>query len=88
MIILPSSQGFFRKQGGAVSGAKLILDASSAASYPGNGTVWYDISGNSNNFNIVQGAWNAAGYMDFKGSYCIAKNGGNINLSGDVFVIM
>jgi hypothetical protein len=88
MIILPSSQGFFRKQGGAVSGAKLILDASSVASYPGNGTVWYDISGNSNNFSIVQGAWNAAGYMDFKGSYGIAKNSANINLSGDVTYVV
>jgi len=88
MIILPSAQGLFRKKSGAVSGAKLILDASSSASYPGNGTVWYDISGNSNNFNIVQGAWNSAGYMDFKGSYGIAKNGGNINLSGDVTYVV
>jgi len=88
MIILPSTQGFFRKQGGAVSGAKLILDASSSASYPGNGTVWYDISGSGNNFNIVQGAWNSSGYMDFKGSYGIAKNAANINLSGDVTYVV
>lgn len=88
MIILPSAQGFFRKQGGAVSGANLILDASSSASYPGNGTVWYDLSGSSNNFNIVQGAWNSSGYMDFKGSYGIAKNAANINLSGDVTYVV
>ena len=88
MIILPSTQGFFRKQGGAVSGAKLILDASSSASYPGNGTVWYDISGSGNNFNIVQGAWNSSGYMDFKGSYGIAKNSSDINLSGDVTYVV
>ena len=88
MIILPSAQGFFRKQGGAVSGASLILDASSSASYPGNGTVWYDLSGSGNNFNIVQGAWNSSGYMDFKGSYGIAKNAANINLSGDVTYVV
>ena len=88
MIILPSSQGFFRKQGGAVSGAKLIIDASSTASYPGNGTVWYDISGNGNNFNIVQGAWNSAGYMDFKGSYGVAKNSVDINLSSYVTYVV
>lgn len=61
----------------------LLLDAGAPASYPGSGTVWYDLSGNSNNFNIVAGAYNSTGvkYMDFNGSYGCAKNGGDIALS-------
>lgn len=62
----------------------LLLDAANKQSYPGAGTVWYDLSGNRNNFNIVATAWNSAGYMDFKGSYGIAKNSSDISLSGDV----
>jgi hypothetical protein len=86
MIILPSAKGFPRKPSTSYVTQNLILllDASKTASYPGNGTVWYDLSGSGNNFNIVQGAWNSSGYMDFKGSYGIAKNSANINLAGDV----
>lgn len=35
------------------SGLFLYLDANNTKSYPGNGTVWYDLSGNSNNGTIV-----------------------------------
>lgn len=61
----------------------LHLDAASTESYPGSGTVWYDLSGNANNFNIVAGAYNSSGvqYMDFNGSYGIAKNSTNISLN-------
>jgi hypothetical protein len=61
----------------------LHLDAASIDSYPGSGTVWYDLSTNANNFNIVAGAYNSSGvqYMDFNGSYGMAKNGGDISLS-------
>jgi len=65
-------------------GLILLLDATDPASYPGTGGVWTDISGNSNNFNINPAAWNPAGYMDFKGSYGMAKNSSDITLSGDV----
>jgi hypothetical protein len=59
------------------------LDAANTTSYPGSGTVWYDLSGSNNNFNIVAGAYNSSGpkYMDFNGSYGCAKNGGDISLS-------
>ena len=59
------------------------LDAGNFSSYSGSGTVWYDLSGNSNNFNIVAGAYNSSGpkFMDFNGSYGIAKNGSDISLS-------
>jgi hypothetical protein len=65
------------------AGLILNLDASSTESYPGSGTVWYDLSGNSNHFNIVAGAYNSSGvkYMDFNGSYGIAKNSGDISLN-------
>ena len=65
------------------AGLILQLDASAPESYPGSGTVWYDLSGNSNHFNIVAGAYNSSGvqYMDFNGSYGMAKNSTDISLS-------
>lgn len=64
----------------------LFLDAANTSSYPGSGTVWYDISGNSRNFNIVSTAYNSSGpkYMDFNGSYGMAKNSSDLSLSGEV----
>jgi histidinol-phosphate/aromatic aminotransferase/cobyric acid decarboxylase-like protein len=43
------------------SGLILNLDASNASSYPGTGTVWSDLSGAGNNFNIVATAYNPTG---------------------------
>ena len=59
------------------------LDAGNTSSYSGSGTVWSDLSGNGNHFNIVATAYNSSGpkYMDFNGSYGIAENGGDISLS-------
>lgn len=88
MIILPSMKGFPHKPSTPLSSPMLLLDASNVASYPGSGTVWYDISGSGNNFNIVEAAWNPAGYMDFKGNYGIAKNGADIDLSGEVTYVV
>jgi hypothetical protein len=69
-------------------GLILLLDASDIASYSGTGAVWNDISGSGNNFNINPAAFNSGGkYMDFKGSYGMAKNSSDINLSGDVTYI-
>ena len=68
------------------NGLILNLDPSVTASYPGTGTIWYDLSGNNNNFNIVAGAYNSSGpkYMDFNGSFGMAKNTADISLSGNV----
>lgn len=69
------------------SGAVVYLDAGQSSSYPGTGTIWYDLSGNSNNFNIVAGAWVSLGsksYMNFCGYYGCAKNASDITLSGNV----
>lgn len=59
------------------------LDAGNTSSYSGTGTVWTDLSGQGNHFNIVASAYNSSGpkYMDFNGSYGCAKNGGDISLS-------
>lgn len=61
----------------------LHLDAGNVSSYSGAGTVWSDLSGNNNNFNIVATAYNSSGvkYMDFNGSYGCAKNSTDISLS-------
>lgn len=61
----------------------LHLDAGNTSSYPGTGTVWSDLSGNNNNFNIVASAYNSSGvkYMDFNGSYGCAKNSADISIS-------
>lgn len=62
----------------------LHLDANDTSSYNGSGTVWYDISGNSNNFNIVSSAYKtneSVKYMDFNGSHGCAKNSSDISLS-------
>jgi hypothetical protein len=61
----------------------LHLDAGNTSSYPGSGTVWSDLSGNNNNFNIVATAYNSSGvkYMDFNGSYGCAKNSADISIS-------
>ena len=60
---------------------QVCLDAGNIKSYPKAGTVWYDLSGNENNFNVLATAFNTAGYMDFNGSYGIAKNSTDISLS-------
>jgi hypothetical protein len=53
-----------------------MLDAGNSSSYPGTGTVWYDISGNGHNFNITAGAYtniytgnSLVKYMNFGGTY-------------------
>lgn len=61
----------------------LYLDATNYNSYSGTGTVWRDLSGNNNNFNIVASAFTSSGvpYMNFSGSHGCAKNSTDINIS-------
>ena len=74
-------------------GLVLHLDATDTSSYNGSGTVWSDISGNGNNFNINANAHQGAtgskdAYMAFiNDTNGCAKNGGDISLSGDVSYI-
>jgi hypothetical protein len=37
------------------NGLTLFLDASNVRSYPGSGTTWTDLSGNGNNFSLING---------------------------------
>ena len=37
------------------NGMVLYLDTSNTRSYPGSGTTWTDLSGNGNNFSLVNG---------------------------------
>jgi len=49
----------------------LHLDASISGSYPGSGTVWYDLSGNGSNAQLVNGptfSSNNSGYISFDGT--------------------
>lgn len=61
----------------------LHLDANNSNSYPGSGTIWTDLSGNGNNFNIVSTAFHSGtpSYMDFNGDHGMAKNSSDISLS-------
>jgi hypothetical protein len=63
------------------NGLILHLDAGNRQSYPGSGTVWYDISGQGANADLVNGvAYNSAGYFFFDGTDDIANS---INISQD-----
>ena len=63
------------------NGLILHLDAANKQSYPGSGTVWYDISGQGANADLVNGvAYNSAGYFFFDGTDDIANS---INISQD-----
>jgi hypothetical protein len=48
----------------------MMLDATSATSYPGTGNTWTDLSGNGNNADVslVTSYWNAGGYFDWPGT--------------------
>jgi hypothetical protein len=61
------------------NGLILHLDATNRQSYPGSGTVWYDISGQGANADLVNGVtWNSSGYFFFDGTDDIANS---INIS-------
>jgi len=49
-----------------IDGLSLWLDASHPNSYPGSGTSWFDLSGNSRNGTIQAGvSYNSAGFFNF-----------------------
>ncbi len=52
------------------SGLVLCLDAANSKSYPGSGTLWYDLSGNSNHITLTNGptySTNYGGSIKFDG---------------------
>jgi hypothetical protein len=59
-----------RFAGTVSSGLVLNLDASNATSYPGTGTTWFDLSGNSNDVTMQNSGnitWNSSGYFSLTG---------------------
>lgn len=56
---------------GVVSGLVLSLDAGLASSYPGSGSTWTDVSGNSNNGTLINSptySTTNGGYLSFNGT--------------------
>jgi hypothetical protein len=65
-------------------GLVLCLDAANSKSYPRNGTTWFDLSGNSNHIDLINGTtFNSAnnGVMVFDGTNDGARSFNNLNLS-------
>jgi hypothetical protein len=61
---------------GTSSSAVFALDAGLSASYPGSGTVWFDLSGNARNFTLINGpAYSSAnsGLISFDGADDFAR---------------
>ena len=63
------------------SGLILYLDATNQNSYSGSGNIWYDLSGNNNDFNLNGPTFNLSGYFDFDGTNDFAKTVSTLNLS-------
>jgi hypothetical protein len=51
-----AQKGRFGLPTNVTNGLVAQLEAGNPSSYPGSGTIWYDISGNGNNFNLYNGA--------------------------------
>lgn len=68
------------------NGLQCYLDAANSKSYPGNGTNWYDLSGN-NNHGALSGStlptWSSGGYFNFNagGNGIIAGNYNRIDFA-------
>ena len=56
------------------SGLQLYLDANNAASYPGTGTIWYDLSGQNNNV-TMQNSSNISYTATGGGYFTLVSNG-------------
>ena len=67
-------------------GLLLTLDAVNTKSYPGSGTVWYDLSGNGHNFNLINGPSLTSEGFSFDGTnqYAnIGSSGLNLDTAND-----
>jgi len=65
------------------SSLQFYVDAGQVSSYPGTGTTWYDISGNSRNLTMNGLTYNSAdgGYIQFGGSNTAESTSYTINFS-------
>ncbi len=65
------------------------LDATNPSSYGTLGTTWKDISGNNNDFTLVNGpTWSQGQYVEFDGSNDFAVSTNNINLSSYDYIVV
>lgn len=58
----------YSSKGIALANLVLWVDASKTGSYPGTGTVWYDISGNSNNMTLFNCTYTGTNAIVFNGT--------------------
>jgi hypothetical protein len=68
----------------------MFLDAGNASSYPGTGTAWTDLSGNSRNGTLTNGpTYNSAdgGYIVFDGTDDFVQCSGSLTATAATFVI-
>jgi hypothetical protein len=69
-------QNSYRLSFGTASSTVFALDAGSTISYPGSGTVWYDLSGNARNFTLTNGpvySSDNSGLISFDGTNDFAR---------------
>jgi hypothetical protein len=66
-----------------IDSLQFYVDAGQVSSYPGTGTTWYDISGNSRNLTMNNLTYNSTdgGYIQFDGSHTAESSSYNINFS-------
>jgi hypothetical protein len=78
-----AQKGRFGLPTNVTNGLVAQLEAGNPSSYPGSGTIWYDISGNGNNFTLFNGASydSTTKSMVFDGSDDYARSTNFIDLS-------
>lgn len=65
-------------------GNRLALDAANSSSYPGSGSIWYDISGNANHITLYNSPTYSAGTLEFDGltQYGEAPDTNSLDITG------
>jgi hypothetical protein len=71
------------------NGLDMYLDANNNRSYPGSGATWFDLSGNKNNFTLVNSPTYTGKTIDFNGSTqyasCVNSTFGNYGSNSFTF---
>lgn len=82
-----ATAGFCGTSGLVTNGLVADLDAGEATSYPGSGTTWYDLSGNSNNGTLVNSPSVYSDSLGFNGSTSYVNLGQNFNYTSQDFTV-
>jgi hypothetical protein len=67
-------------------GLVLYLDAAKAASYPGSGSTWYDLSGSGNNMTLYNSPTFTSNVLEFNGTNQYGDT--TLNLSASPYTVM